>query len=113
MSFEDELNAGFAELAAEAGTGPKLSFRGKACVGVLDTGTDDPLRADTRIGSVKRSLLMIARSELAKLPALPKVGDVFDYGPGGDKLSVKDVEDFDPTDATVVYVVKLVKGAAA
>ncbi|WP_043586672.1 hypothetical protein [Geminisphaera colitermitum] len=111
MSFEDELAAGFAELAAEAGTKAALSFRDTPIVGVLDEGTDDPLKADTKIGTVKRSRLVIARSELAKLQAKPKTGDVFSYGTGGAKLSIKDVEDFDPSDVTVTFIVKLVEAA--
>jgi hypothetical protein len=100
--FDDEMESGFNELAGEAGTG--LSFGGVAIAGVLDDGDREPLNVRTKIGSVRRSRLMISRTELTKLPAIPKVGDSFAFA--GGRLSIKDVEDFDPTDPTVVFIVK-------
>ena len=105
MSFDDEMNAGFDELSSEAGTKAYLSFGGVAIVGVLDAGSEDPLQVNTKLGgAARRCQLMLARSELAKLDHIPKIGESFSFR--GGILSVKDVEDIDPTDTTVVFVVK-------
>jgi hypothetical protein len=105
--FEQELAAGFSELATEAGTGASLTFKGLPMVGVFSEGDTDPLRTDTRVGPEPIRLnLMISRAYLATLPAYPKVGESFDYA--GGKLSIKDVGGNDPSDPVVTFVVKRV-----
>jgi hypothetical protein len=105
MSFEEEMQAGFDALAGEAGTKAGLSFGGVGITGVLDTGDDDPLQAHLKLGGAPRRLqLAVARRELAKLDRVPKAGEAFKYR--GGILSVKDVQDVDPTDPAVVFVVK-------
>lgn len=105
--FEQELAAGFSELASEAGTGTALSFKGVVLAGVFDEADADPIRTDTTAGPPpKRLRVLIARAGLNALPAWPKVGEVFDYGTG--RLSIKAVEGDDPTDPTAVFIVKRV-----
>lgn len=103
--FEQELAAGFSELASEAGTGQELTFKGLTLSGVLDEGPADTLRTDTTMGPApKRLRLVVARAALDALAAWPKVGEAFDYG--ARKLSIKEIEAADPTDPTVSFIVK-------
>lgn len=110
-AFDEELKAGFDELAAEAGTaasGGVLKFKGVVIVGggggVLDSGTEEPMRADTKMGRVRRCRLMVARGAIDALAAKPKAGEAFTLGTK--TLRIEDIEDEDPSDATVVYLVK-------
>lgn len=103
--FEQELAAGFAELASEAGTGQALAFKGVMLAGVLDEGPADTLRTDTTMGPApKRLRLLVARAALDELTAWPKIGEAFDFGTR--KLSIKEIEAADPTDPTVIFIVK-------
>ena len=103
--FEQELSAGFSELASEAGTGWALSFKSVPLVGVFDQADADLLKTDTTSGPPpKRLRLLVSRAALDALAAWPKIGEAFDYGTG--KLSIKEVEGIDPTDPTVVFIVK-------
>ena len=106
MTYESEMNAGFSELAAEAGTGPSaLSFAGTPIVGLLYAmaGTDD-LRADLKVGSSRMLFLEVSKSEIAKLSAAPRAGQAFAYGDR--TLRIASIDDEDPQSITITYTVK-------
>jgi hypothetical protein len=109
-SFEDEISDGFAELAAEAGTAAgvdDLKFKGVVVAGggVLDTSSEEPMRVDLKLGTVRRCRLMVTRAAIAALADKPATGEVFTLG--AKKLRIEDIEDEDPTDNTVSYLVKV------
>ena len=103
MSYEDEMNAGFDELAAQAGT--QLKFGARALSGVIEDVGQDPLRVDLKMGGIRRVRVVISRAKLAALPVLPKVGQSFVCG--SKQLRIEDIEgDDDPSATTFTYVCK-------
>jgi hypothetical protein len=104
MTYDEEMAAGFAELAGNAGTSNALTFGLVALVGVLSMDGVDTWRPDTQLGQSRRLLLDISRTELAKLTTLPKVGESFGYGAG--KLRILDIDDEEPGSVSITYTVK-------
>lgn len=103
------MNAGFAELSSEAGV--SVSYKGSdPFSAVLDGGNEDPMRADTKLGSTRLARLTVARSIIEALAEAPAVGGYFDMGNEA-RLRIEDIDDSDTSDTTIAYVVKKKRAA--
>lgn len=104
MTFDEEMAAGFDELAQEAGTGGNLSFKGVPLVGIIGSAAEDPMKVDLKMGALERLTLEVSRVELAKLTQAPKVGEAFTHS--GRSMRIADINDEDPTSVSVIYTVR-------
>lgn len=100
MTFEQELEAGFTELAAEAGTA--ATFAGTTLQVVISSPNPAQQQVDIAMGRPYVVRVEVLRSELPTVR--PQVGESLDIG--GIKHAITDIQKHDVTDPTVVYICK-------
>jgi len=98
MTFEEELESGFAELADIAGAA--ATFGDTALQVVVSAPTAAQQQVDIAMGRPYVVRIEVARSTLPTIR--PKVGEVIDIG--GIKHDIADILKHDPTDPTIVYI---------
>jgi len=102
MTFEEEMEAGFAELAEIAGT--PATFGETTLQVVISTPSPAQQQVDIALGRPYVVRIEVLRSELPT--PRPKVGEAFDIG--GIMHDIADIQRHDPTDPTVVYICRTV-----